>query len=448
MKKHYKTGRSSESVYDRGKLSRKLISADTPEVRPRILRGLAAALMAASFLDPLKVSPIPFMHNIGSIIGMMLLISFILLRLYRSRFLTNTSRYIVFFVVITTSVELLRMIISGSPESATAFREYLQYAQVMVLFLIMYDLAQDPRTIRMVGLAFVFSTFAMSLAANLHIQGLTRYGKEDRYGMIGINFNAQALLYALAILMIICWVMARWKEIHVGDILFSLTTLSMMAAMVKTGSRGATAVLMIGIATLMFLYRKGGRFSAYFTILPVLLVTMAMIFLRADVLQQRIETTIETGDTSLRLEIAESGTQMFLERPLVGYGAQYSRSLGEYMQKGRRLAAHNLYIQMLLAFGLAGFIPWLITIIIALRDAWRFRSSPWGGMMLTMTVAVVTAGATAHLGHEKIFYVILAFAMRSRVLYFQPVTLFGKVDSYVKRTGAQSELLRFLPRKI
>ncbi len=398
------------------KNSRTRVHFNQPETRPRILLFLASFLLLASFIDSYTISHIPYVHNIGSVVGIFLLLSFLSLRLNKAHFLAQDCRFVLMFIVLSGFIEVVRILSIGTSEVFIALREFFQYVQVVILYLIFFDLAQDPRFMRWTGIAFLTGTTIMSIAANLNIGRLTRGDEDSRFGLIGLNYNMQGLLYSLGIILIMCWVLSRFHCLKGRDLFLGVCSLSMMYALVKTGSRSAALTLAAGtlITLILFFHRK--RLGAYVTIVPIILIVMTLVYQEGNVLQKRFQKTLQTGDTSLRVEIAGSGFDLFLEQPVFGYGAQYSRDLGDYMQKSRRLAAHNLYLQILLAFGMVGFFPFLIAVVRTLRTSLLNRKSPQVAIVLALFASLLFAGASGNLGHEKIFWIIFAIAGRSSAI--------------------------------
>lgn len=389
--------------------------------QPWLLRFLASALVATSFLDPLQISRVPYLHNIGSIVGLLLLISFLVLRGTKTRLREYPGRYIVVFLLVTGVVEGIRAVWSADVEVLLALRVYLQYSQVAVLYLIFFDLAKDPKTIKWTAVAFVISTSLMSMAANLEVHWLTTGAEGGRFGAVGLNLNEQALLYSIAVIAIVGWMIAKWPRLKLPDIVLCAAAGSMLIAMVKTASRAGAVVFVFGLLVALVLFLKKGRLSAYVLLVPVVITGVVLVFFTADVLQERVQATLEAGDTGLRVELAKSGTEMFLERPVFGWGAWYSRDLAGFLGRGGRMAAHNVYLQILLSFGLVGLIPWMLAVVGSVRLSWNQRSHPWGAILLTVFLSTLLAGAAANLGHEKIFWIVLAFAGRAAVLAGEPV---------------------------
>jgi len=368
-----------------------------------------------SFLDQVIISEIQFARNPAGIVGLALVATFAFYHLGRARLMDGPGGLVILLIVLTSCLELVRYYVTGE-DLVWSLQGYLQYVQVAVLYLIFRDTASDKRTIPAMGLAFVFSTTVMSVVANLGLASLTWGGEGQRSGVVGLNINEQAFLYALGVIGVACWILGRWPRLRAFDIGLGVAGGSMILALLQTGSRGGAAVFLFGLGIAFVLFLKRNRLSAYLTVVPMVVLGVSVALMGADVLRTRATATVEEGDTGLRVELARAGSELFAERPLIGWGARYSRTLGEFMQRTKPIAAHNLYLQMLLSFGLLGFIPWLLAVGATLRTAWLSRGSPWGATLLTLLLATLLFGVAGNLAYNKYFWVALALAGRSSVM--------------------------------
>src|SRR6266851_8355382 len=101
----------------------------------------------------------------------------------------------------------------------------------------------------------------------------------------------------------------------------------------------------------------------------------------ATVMRNRLEATAETGTLAGREQLWPSLVDMFLEKPLVGWGPvnnQYEVATRTTDMAREHRDAHNLWLELLTAEGLAGAVPFLIGLGICIVAAWRGRSSPYG----------------------------------------------------------------------
>lgn len=386
------------------------------------MRVLAVLFVMGTFLDEVRqvrLSSFRFADNPATIIGLALLIGFIG---YRYRALAQVNRrnaWFVAFIVVTALEEIPRYFVLG-PLWGRAFASYLQYVQVVVLYVIFFDLARDPRVIRSVGKAFVACAALMSFGVNLSLPWLV-VERVGRHGVKAINLNGQAFIYALAIVGIFCWILARWPRFGWPELASVAASGSMLLALAKTGSRGGAAALLLGVGAATVVYLRRRRLSAYILVVPLAFAGIGAGLLTSEILTERTQATLVEGNTGLRVELTRSGMELFRERPFIGWGSTFSRFLGAHMNLGRSIGAHNAYIQTLLAFGLIGFIPWFVGLGRAFLDAWWERSTPWGGMLVALMVTMLSFCAVSNMAYSKYLWILLAFAGNAGVMSLEPL---------------------------
>ena len=384
------------------------------------MRVLAVLFVVATFLDWVRLSSFMFADNPATILGLALLAGFIG---YRYRALTQVNRrnaWFVAFIVVTALEEIPRYFILGPTLWTRSFVSYLQYVQVVVLYVIFFDLAKDPRVIRSVGKAFVACAAVMSFGVNLSLPWMAAE-QVGRYGVKSINLNFQAFIYALAIVAVFCWVLARWPRVRWGELFAVVAAGSMLVALAKTGSRGGAAALLLGVGAATVVYLRRRRLSAYILVVPLALAGIGAGLLTSEIMTERTQATIGEGDTGLRVELTRSGMELFREQPFIGWGSSFSRFLGAHMDLGRAIGAHNAYLQTLLAFGLIGFIPWVVGLARAFLDAWWERASPWGGMLVALIVTMLSFCAVSNMAYSKYLWILLAFAGNAGVMSLEPL---------------------------
>jgi O-antigen ligase len=148
-------------------------------------------------------------------------------------------------------------------------------------------------------------------------------------------------------------------------------------------------------------------------------------------MQRRIQATLYEQDFGSRDRLAEAAVVLARRHPLIGVGPGYAKELGRIMGWGR-IAAHNTYLQVILSFGLLGFLPFLGGFTMILRGAWRVRGSPWGGIwfaILAMTFAFAIVG---NMGYNKSFWIILALGANAPLM----AVVAGRNRGLVKQTVA------------
>jgi hypothetical protein len=377
---------------------------------PAILRRLVAALVAASFLDNFVLFDLPVLRNVASVIGFALLGVYVVVRFPRIR-LYGASLFFVAFLAVTAALELNRtFVLTGRLFDLPALAFYMQYVQVVVLYLIVVDIARDPKAIPAVAATFFGGVVLMSLLSHAGLTAAGMSSSDDRVGVVGINLNRQAFMYALAVVGAQSWILGVWPRFRLREIILAAGALSCVVAMLMTGSRGGAATLVVGLVTSLALSFRQRRISAYLLLAPVMLIAAVFLAPRAAVLQERVQLMIEEGDAGMRDILFLEGVSMFQDEPYTGWGATFPRDLGERMllEDDRAVTTHNVYLEMLVAFGIVGFVPWILGVLRTIVAAWRCRSVLWGTLLLAALITTLVYGWVDSLGTFKHFWVLLA----------------------------------------
>lgn len=382
--------------------------------RPIYLIALAAAFLIATFLDGVNLLAIPVAENPANVLGVILTAAFLATRLSAARLWAGPARYFWLFIGLTAVLELGRYFMEPAG-GAKSLRNYAQYAQVFLLYLIIYDLCRSARAVKVLMATFVLSAIVMSLVANLGLGGLVgstqihRTSEAERLGVLGMNLNLQGFIYAAAVTGIMCWCLARWPRLTPLDWVLVGGAASMVLALLRTGSRGGLLVLAAGLGVALLLMFRGRRWTAYLVLVPVALYGLGSAVMSSDLMRLRFEQAIYEGRLGSRDMLAREGVAMFLERPGTGWGCTYAQDLG--LRVGReRIAAHNTYLQVAISFGLLGFLPWVLGVGATFLRLWQYRTQFWGSLMLAVLTSLLVAAIPGNLSYNKYTWMILAVA--------------------------------------
>ena len=163
------------------------------------------------------------------------------------------------------------------------------------------------------------------------------------------------------------------KKIHGVKAALLLTSLPL--AILATMTRAVWLSFVLSVAGLMFLSRNRNlrRVCAAIAIMGILGLLIALSFDDHErALSDRLE---ESGPLDFRQAVYLGGWQMFLEKPLTGWGvnqmpAELARHVSGYREK--ELYPHNTYLELLVEHGIFGLALyfWLMW------ELWRLRKSP------------------------------------------------------------------------
>lgn len=396
------------------------------ERRPRSLVLLAAAFVVATYLEKLALSDSYLVQNPYKASGLLLAVVFAIARLPTARFWAGPVKFFCLFFALSAIPELGRLFTDRSGDSASSLRGYAQYAQSFLVYLIFYDLARDRKAAKVVILTYVGSTILLSLIANLNVGGLvggstvSADGIVERVGVLGMNLNYQAVLYAVAITGITCLGLARWPRLGVWDWVLVGGAASMLLAQLRTGSRGALLVLAVGLAAALALMFRGRLWAAYVLLVPLVLFGIGSAVMRSEVLLARIDDTVYKRDWGARDVLAAEAWEMIKERPITGWGGISNDELGARM--GTPLfAAHNTYLQIASSFGLLGFVAWALVIGSTGWRLWQHRKDFWARALLAGLSAHMVAMVTGNYGYIAIPWILLALAGAMPFNVFNPL---------------------------
>lgn len=173
------------------------------------------------------------------------------------------------------------------------------------------------------------------------------------------------------------WLLASWQQWEKMRWLIPLLVMAALWALAMSGSRGGyVGAIAMGLVWSLL------RFRAWWRLLPVLLVLLVpfLAYQTSDRFSSRVDTAVyEVGEyfrqleqgkhyvesgNSWRLEMWRAGWMGFMDAPILGVGqGNYHRTVKRYVDQGlfepivaNSGHAHNVYIDVLMARGLIGFV--------------------------------------------------------------------------------------------
>lgn len=191
----------------------------------------------------------------------------------------------------------------------------------------------------------------------------------------------------------------------------------MALAMIDGGSRGGLLALAIGLmtygvtgTTLKHKFR-----NAAVAVLAVGLVTVFVM--RSPLMQERV-TMASEGNLAKREQIIPNALRMFLDRPILGWGAENEYELQRRMPQLYRDSrdTHNLVLHVLTTSGLLGSVPFFGALWLAVRAAWRSRRGPLGSLPLAVLMGLLAGNMSGNYIAFKLQWIVLALAFASNAL--------------------------------
>lgn len=283
--------------------------------------------------------------------------------------------------------------------------------QLYVLFWISYNLMKHERIVKGSLWAFAVSVVILSI---LQLSGVTSaIAAQGRVTAFEANPNSVASGLSLGLLALAGLAFGREKRDRKALLLFGFGFAIVAIAIVQTGGRGAVLAL---AASLLFLALKGKSLATKLWLGLVALVAIAVIGVASyqiDAVRKRWELTVDQGSLSGRETIFVVASEMFKEKPLLGWGPGYQTwELGSrlgYLNKD----AHNMYLRLLIEGGVVGAFPFIMGLWFCLHAAWKARHSRQGIVPMIMLLFLLLMSLSGVPYFRKIFWVVLSFALAS-----------------------------------
>jgi len=314
---------------------------------------------------------------------------------------------------------LLLCILLGQRErAAAALSDYVVMLQGVLVFLAAANLMRDERVARR---AVVTLVAACSIRAALPLLGFGRttsavWTGGERISALGQNANSAAMILAAGLVALIGLTLMRRRKTLPGLVLAGGLGILLGMAILETGSRGGLASLLGGVMVLALAadsWRHRLRNGAI-ALLAVSSLTFAA--LQLPVMKNRLRDAATTGNLAGREQLFPALWNMFLEKPVLGWGPvtnnyELALRVGE-RDRGSR-AAHNLILELLSAGGLVLAVPFFIGAWLSVRGAWQARRGDHGVLPLALLCSLFLANMSGEWGASKLLWLVLAYAVVS-----------------------------------
>ena len=241
----------------------------------------------------------------------------------------------------------------------------------------------------------------------------------ERLTAFGQNENNAAMILAGGIVVLLGVGYARVRKLLRPRLLVLPACALIAYATVETGSRGGLLALAAGLMTL-FLARNESMWARVRSgaVAVLSLALIAAFVYQTPVMRNRVSDTARSGAMAGREDLYPLVGQMFLEKPILGWGPlnnQYELSLREgsrYFNRPRR-DTHNIVFETLTATGIVGALLFCLGMWLCLRAGWRARAGPEGILPLALCVTVLTSNMSGNWMASKVLWFAFAYAVAS-----------------------------------
>lgn len=309
-------------------------------------------------------------------------------------------------------------------------------SQLIIFFYISYDIL-NSRT--MIGVTVAATALSCTLLVALQLSGAElsgmgsqnetrgppRAGVVERESALGNNPNNFGGMMCIGFICLL-WLLCKAGEAdrRVAMACMAVVGGVIAAVIVRTGSRGATLALVASILTFVFIRINILTVIKRLVASLVLLAVMALL-LPDDVIwsvADRWDRSLASGDLARREYIYPAAWDMFLERPLFGWGPFSNRAeLGARMHTGgvsepneptdELCDTHNLPLMIVTEAGIVGAAPFIAGFYLCYSAAWCARKGPYGFIALAVMNATFIWNLSSTYYDTKIFWLSLALAL-------------------------------------
>jgi O-antigen ligase len=291
--------------------------------------------------------------------------------------------------------------------------------QLLILFWIATRLLEENQITKNALLSYAIGTTLLAIGMLLELPGFSQgIGAKvggERLTALGANPNLLGALFSLAAVILIGLRLSPVFEHPAMKILLVIMTLPVLAAMVRTGSRGGILVFVIGCGTYLIPYWRSKRRMTTILLAISGIIFMIYLVLSNSTASSRLEMTIEEGHTSGRDVIYPVAIDMILEQPILGWQPyEFLWALGSRVGASSGVKdAHNLFLHLFLEVGALGALPFLLGLWLCGLAAWKAREGWLGLLPLAIYLTMLATNMTGTWIARKPFWLILALAWSS-----------------------------------
>jgi O-antigen ligase len=313
---------------------------------------------------------------------------------------------------------LVSFAFSGGEYGSEVRKFFLLLLQLVLMLWASYGLLRDERVAR-IGLIVLVT--ACVLRAGLQLSGVAatshaEWTGGERVSALGQNANHSAMILTAGLIALVGLAYGRQAIRRPRAAVVWPLAITLGVAIVQNASRGAILALAAGVAA----FSLGGR-TPWSRVRNVVIALLALALLvwasySSEALRNRFKRTAETHTMAGRERLFPTLWQMFLERPVLGWGPINNKyELGARLpeQQRPRRDSHNVVLEVLTGFGLLGAAPFLVGVAMCIRSAWRARHGPEGVLPLAMIVAVLIANMSGNWIASQLLWLTLAYALAS-----------------------------------
>ncbi len=218
------------------------------------------------------------------------------------------------------------------------------------------------------GLIAIIYTFLIKTKYSFYSSG--------RFFMLGENPNSYSTRFVIGTILTL-YILISNKIKQKNKFWLVLFLPFLLIQIYISGSRGSIVMLILGLLLLFFNVKMTFNKKLLSIFILILIIIIGSIFLpkikNLDVsTKERLVETIKEKDTSGRTNIWGEAFELFLDKPLLGYGENgYFKEMET--KYGEERDTHNLFLYLLCSGGLVGLLLFLVFIFSSFKLIWKNR---------------------------------------------------------------------------
>jgi O-antigen ligase len=295
--------------------------------------------------------------------------------------------------------------------------QLFRFSQLLVFFLISYRLMTFEPIAKAALLTLAIACVLLAVLAAAGVitseasEAISRNVTDERMSTFQDNPNVVASVLSLGLLGLVGLAYGRQDISIKVRLLAWLSSGFLLIAIVRTGSRGSLLALVLALVALTVRRANIPERVRTIFIALVAIACLAWASYQIDAVRKRWEKTYYEGDVAGRQVLVPTAWQMFLEKPIVGWGpVSHTYELGA---RTGRLGGepHNLYLWLVLETGLLGACPFFVGLWLCWRSVWRARGSVHGTLPLALLFFLLASNLKGTYLYFKLFWVVLAYSL-------------------------------------
>jgi O-antigen ligase len=259
---------------------------------------------------------------------------------------------------------------------------------------------------------FIFLIIGIFIMAILYMLNIGIEYKVGRLSIFGENSNKIGIFAVIAIFFILSLVIENKQQLSVNRFWFLLFLLPLFKIIAETGSRVTFIGLMFSLVV-FFTIQKRRKVINKFLIKALGVVAIVLVFyylMSNELLQERMQNTVERGDLAGRDYIWRTILPPVLDNLFLGIGANGYSSLS-YNAFGTFYSPHNVFIEIMAYSGLIGLFTFLLFYYKLTKTAWQINKDHSYILPIVMLLFIFLNFFTGQGLGVKLFWVVYAYIL-------------------------------------